>query len=63
VDVALDRIEDRRNGRSTKTPAMERRRDRSQLGAGVCKLDDQLMVIIDPRNMLKYVAEKVGDRT
>lgn len=63
VDVAANLIEDRRKGRSAGKPALERRRDRSNLGAGVCKLDNRLMVIIEPRNIMGYVEEKVGDRT
>lgn len=62
VDVAANRIEDRRKDRSGSQSTMERRKDRSHLGAGVCKLDRQLMVILQPQNLLKYVEDKVADR-
>jgi len=59
VEVCSDQIEDRRKGRTDKKTPIERRKDRSHIGAGVCKLEDALMVIIEPRNMLHYVEEKV----
>jgi chemotaxis signal transduction protein len=62
VEVCSDNIEDRRKGRIDKKTPLERRKDRSQLGAGVCKLENNLMVIIDPRNMLHYVEDKVSNR-
>lgn len=63
VNVTQDQIEDRRKRRTGNQPVDERRRDRSNLGAGVCKLDRQLMVIIDPRNMMRYLEDKVANRT
>jgi chemotaxis signal transduction protein len=59
IDIPTDRIEDRRKGRSQQNVAKERRKESSQLGEGVCKLDNQLMVIVNPLNMLGYVEEKV----
>ena len=63
VDMAANFIEDRRKNRLANKPVVERRKDRSNLGAGVCKLDNRLMVIIEPRNIMGYVEEKVADRT
>jgi chemotaxis signal transduction protein len=62
VEVRVDLIEDRRKGRMDKKPLMDRRKDRSQISAGVCKLDRGLMVVIEPRSMLRYVDEKVVNR-
>jgi len=59
IDIANHRIEDRRKGRAGQKVTKERRRDRSQLGEGVCKLDDHLMVVVNPRNMLGYVEDKI----
>ena len=62
IDIADDRIEDRRKGQASQKIVKERRRDRSQLGEGVCKLDDKLMVVVNPKNMLGYVEDKIVNR-
>ncbi len=59
VDIATHRIEDRRKGPTPQNTAKERRKDASQLGEGVCKLENQLMVVVNPRNMLGYVEDKI----
>jgi purine-binding chemotaxis protein CheW len=60
VDVRDDQIEDRRKPRAgsrkeSPSPGSERRRDWNRIGAGICKLDEQLMVIIEPRNLLRHL--------
>lgn len=62
VDVRVDKIEDRRKNRADKKLDIDRRKDFSQIGAGVCKLEHQLMVIIDPRKLPNAVEESVSNR-
>ena len=46
-------IEDRRQEEKGVPKSEDRRK--TDLGAGVCKLDDALMVILNPKHLLKYV--------
>ncbi len=60
VDPTL--IEDRRQGQSADAASQykEKRKDVHRIGAGVCKLEDQLMVLIDPAGILEYITTQLA---
>jgi chemotaxis signal transduction protein len=60
VTVSTDRIEERRESGASNRETAERRNEISRLTEGVCKMEDDLMVILDPKALLEHVEEYMG---
>ncbi len=60
VEVDESYIEDRRKSSKEGRGGVERRK--SDLGSGVCKLDDELMVILNSRNLFNHIGNRGGFR-
>ncbi len=67
VKVNEDEIFDRRKGeKNVSKEILERRKDSANVGIGVCKLEKELMVAVNPSNIVKkvlsFVENEVGEQ-
>jgi len=67
VQVNEDEIFDRRKGeKNVSKEIMERRKDSANVGIGVCKLEKELMVAVNPSNIVKkvmsFVVNEIGEQ-
>lgn len=59
IEVSHDSIEDRRKGEGSVNPKHERRAP--NIGTGVCKLEDELLIILNAANLLKQISYQQED--
>lgn len=58
--VPFDKIEDRRRKDANRPQGEERRSSRSDIIAGVCKLDSELLMVVNPRGLLKIIERELA---